>query len=383
MNTLKDLSLKHQKKWFSWREALHRTPELSDQEFQTTEYILDRLTELGLEDISRPLPTGAAALIRGAEEGPTLLLRADVDALPIQEETGAPFASEHEGVMHACGHDIHMTTVLAAADLLTGLKDRIKGQVRLVFQPAEEGEGGADRMIKMGVMENPKVDACLAMHVWPTLPMGTVCTRAGALMASPDEFYVHIMGKGGHAALPHLCIDPIKLGAKIVSAFEKVSKEHPAVITVASFHAGTCNNVIPDDAMLTGTVRALDREVRKAVHQALEKAASEICEETGATCEFRYEYRYPPLINDKGVTEGFRQSALKHLSPDSLRELEAPEMTGEDFSYFAEKAPSAMFLLGCQDEKGTPLHHPKFLPPHELISTGALLMAQYALDFLS
>lgn len=383
MNTLKNLASEHQEKWFSWREALHRIPELSDQEFKTTEYIVERLKELGAEDISRPLPTGVTALIRGAESGPTVLLRADIDALPITEETGAPFASLHEGVMHACGHDMHMTTVLAAADLLIQHKEQLKGNVRLVFQPAEEGEGGADRLIQKGVMEEPKVDACLAMHVWPTLPMGTVYTRDGALMASPDEFYVHIIGKGGHAALPHLCIDPIKLGAKIALAFEKVSKEFPAVITVASFHAGTCNNVIPDDAMLTGTVRAFDREMRKAIHKALEKASTEICEELGAKCEFRYEYRYPPLINDKEVTEGFRRSALKQLSPDLLCTLEKPEMTGEDFSYFAEKAPATMFLTGCRDEKGTPLHHPKFLPPKELITTGALLMAQYVLDFLS
>ncbi|MBC7765441.1 MAG: amidohydrolase [Hyphomonadaceae bacterium] len=372
------------------RRTLHQHPELSSQEFQTSVFIQQKLIGLDIAVTAPIFNTGVMGLLCGNGEGKTLAIRADMDALPITEANDVPYRSQNDGVMHACGHDVHMTVALGAAMVLSQMKEHFNGNVKLLFQPAEEGEGGALPMIEAGVLQNPTVDACIGAHVWAGIPVGKVGLALGATMASPDEFDLTIYGKGGHGAMPHLCIDPIVIGAKVVDALQTVVSRRvdplkPAVVTVASFHAGTAHNIIPETAQLKGTVRTLDPVLRLEVKQIIEQTIEGIVRGMGGTYDFKYAFRYPPLINDANITHQMSQSVTKILGNDALLWQDKPSMAGEDFAYFAQKVPSTFFNLGCTPlncEKPHPLHHPSFDVDEQCIKTGVAVMVQFALDFL-
>ncbi len=371
------------------RRKLHRIPETAFEEVQTSKFIQNKLTEYGIpfEVVAK---TGVVGLIKGGKQGKTVLLRADIDGLPITEEAAVDYKSEIDGHMHACGHDIHTTCLLGAAKLLNDIKSELCGNVKLVFQPAEEGVGGALPMINDGVMENPHVDAAFALHVEPMEEVGNIQIRDGAIMASPDDFELTVHGVGGHGAYPHTCVDPIVTASMIVNAYQTIVSRHfdpmtPAVVSVCSFNAGSCTNVIPDSAHLTGTARSLDKQTREKLMYLLEKIAVDTAASMGAKCEFEFKPLYPPTINSKAMNKIVTGAAEKLDIVKNVVELESASMAGEDFAYFIERVPGAYFKLGVGNKaKGInyPIHSPKFTADESALPIGAALMAQIAADYL-
>ncbi|MBE7030554.1 MAG: amidohydrolase [Ruminococcaceae bacterium] len=368
------------------RRDLHAHPEVEFDLPYTADAICAFLDEHGISYQRDIAKSGICALIQGDYPGKTLLLRADMDALPVTEETGLSFASVHEGNMHACGHDIHVATVAAAGVLLHGMRSSLCGNVKLIFQPAEEGVGGAEPMIAEGIMENPHVDAALAMHVSPLSPAGVIEVKSGACMASPDHFYLTIYGKGTHGAEPQNGINPVAAGAEIVSALYRAVGEVAAdesVFSVCCFNGGTATNVIPDTAFIGGTFRSFSQEEREQVEQTMDREISAICARYGATYDFNYVYLYPPVINHPELTVAFAASAKKVVGEQGIKWLEKPFMLGDDFAYFGKSVPACYFRGGCAPTlPAEPLHSPRFMADENCIEAGALAMVQFALDFL-
>ena len=370
------------------RRALHKIPELSGEEFETAKYIREKLSECGIP-YECVAGTGTAALIKGKMPGKTILLRADIDALPIDEENDLPFKSEHKGVMHACGHDIHAACVLYAGKILNGMKESLCGNVRLIFQPREETDGGAEPMIEEGVMENPHVDACVALHVEPLEKCGYIQIKNYAIMASPDDFEIEIKGHSGHGATPHECINPINAAAMICNEYAKVASTYfsaqvPCVVTVCAINAGNCPNVIPEKAAILGTARSLDEDTREKLADILEKIAKDICKLTGTECRFVFNRRFPPTINDAGMNELVANASKKVSGVKGITYLENASMCGDDFAYFARKAPSSYFKLGVgNDDIKEPIHSKGFLADENALPIGAEVLVQTVLDFLN
>lgn len=368
------------------RRALHKIPEVAFCEEKTSGFVAERLMELGLEVKTGLARWGVTGLLRGRSPGPTVMLRADMDALPIQEETGLEFASSYPGVMHACGHDGNMAMVLGAAKVLSGLKDLLKGNVKFVFQPAEEGACGAKPMIEEGVMEEPRVQWALGCHLWPNLPEGTVGVKAGPLMAAMDRFDIRILGKGGHGAMPHLCVDALEVGTQVVGALQRIVSRkmnplEPSVVTVGSFHSGTAFNVIPQEAQLSGTTRTFNREIWKAWPQRLERVIKGVCDAMGAGYELRYTQGCPPLVNDPEVAQRVRSCATSVVGPENVMEPQ-PTMGGEDMSYFLERVPGCYYFLGVGREGAMPVHNPRFDFNEEVLLIGAELHCKVVLDLM-
>lgn len=370
----------------SIRENLHRFPETEFNEFKTCEIIRNELDKLNIE-YEECTQTGTVAIIRGKQEGKTVLLRADIDALPIKEETDLEFKSQNDGFMHACGHDIHTACLLGAAKILNEMKNNLCGNIKFIFQPAEEGSGGAKPMIDEGVLDNPKVDAAFALHVEPLEKVGNIQIRNGAIMASPDEFYIHVKGKGGHGSAPHQCVDPIAISAAIISDFQAIVRESvnpmiPCVVSVCSIHSGNCPNVIPSEAFMEGTVRTLDNDTRFKIAKILEKRACNIAEKMGGKCFFTYKALYPPVINDENMNKIVIQAANK--LGVGIVNLPFAAMAGDDFSYFAEAVPSAYFKLGVgNDIINYPIHSPHFDADEKSYEIGSKIMAQIAVEYLN
>ncbi len=371
------------------RRELHRIPEICFEEYKTSAFIQNKLTEYGIP-FQIMAKTGVVGLIQGEKPGKTILLRADMDGLPIQEEADVPYTSEHEGFMHACGHDVHVTCLLGAAKLLYNMKSSLSGNVKLVFQPAEEGEGGALPMIKAGVLENPHVDAAFALHVEPLAEVGTLQFKNGSIMASPDDFEFTVFGKGGHGGAPHKCVDPILAAAMIINNFQAVVSRDmnpmlPCVVSVCAIHAGTCHNVIPDSAHVLGTARALDPDTRRFLAERLEKVAVDTAKALRAECEFTFEPLYPPVINDKEMT-ALAAEAAKELQ--CIREniwLEEASMAGDDFSYFIENIPGSYFKLGVGNKEDgicEPIHSSKFRIDEKALPIGTAVLTQIAVKYL-
>lgn len=369
---------------------LHKIPEISFCEFKTSQYIQNKLTEYGIK--FRVLSgTGICADIKGEKDNilceKTVLLRADIDALPIEEKSGVEFASEHKGYMHACGHDAHTVCLLGAAKLLNANRDIFSGTVRIIFQPAEEGDGGALPMIQENVLEN--VNAAFALHVEPLEEAGNIQVKYGSLMASPDDFELTVTGKGGHGAYPHKCIDPILTASMIVNAYQTAVSRHidpmtPAAVSVCSFHAGNCTNAIPDTAHLTGTARSLDYKTRKELMYILEKIAVDTASSMGAECDFVFKPLFPPVINDKKMTDIVVKTA-EELGM-GVTWLEKASMAGDDFAYFLEKVPGSYFKLGVGNkEKGIiyPIHSPMFRIEESVLHLGSAALADTAVNFLA
>lgn len=378
------------------RHKIHQNPELSFKEFDTQNLISDRLSELGISHETGIAKTGVLATITGTKPtynntARTVLIRGDMDALPVQEDTNLEFASTNNGVMHACGHDIHTSTLLCCADVLSKNKDKFSGTVKLMFQPGEETTGGAEPMIKSGVLDNPKVDTCIALHIEPLLYVGQVRLKDGAAYSSPDEFSIKIIGKGGHAAYPHKCIDPIVIAANVVSELQTISSRmidpfEPVVVSVCSIHGGTAFNVIPDEVSILGTARSFSPDTRDKLEEKIETVVKNICNLHGASYEYQFTRLFPSLINDKETINRLTKSANKFLDPENIIIGGNPTAAGEDFSYLALNVPSsALFWLGSTNpgEKIHPLHSDKLIASDECIKLGAEIFLGYTFDFLS
>jgi amidohydrolase len=343
------------------RHRLHQIPELGYEEHKTAAAIRAELRRLGIAFVEGPAtaPTATIAWI-GDTAKPCIALRTDIDALPIREQTGLPYSSTHEGNMHACGHDGHMTTLVTAAAVLKQPAD--KGElgvcVKLIFQPAEEGGGGADRLVKAGVLDGrigPKVSAIFGLHGWPALKVGVVATKAGALLAATDKFHVTFIGKGCHAAFPHTGTDPIVAAAEAVLSLQQfVSREidptEPAVVTVGIFRAGTAENVIPDTALIEGTARTLTPGLRVKIKESIQRRCAGVAHANGCTLDFQWEDGYPPTINDAAMTDYVAKVAKATLGADRFLFVPRAAMGGEDFAYYLEQVPGCFFLVGVEPE---------------------------------
>jgi len=368
------------------RRDLHRIPETAYTERKTSAYVTDVLTGEGLQVQTGIARFGVVGLMDTKRPGPTLMIRADMDALPIEEETGLPFASIHQGAMHACGHDAHMTMVLGAARVLKKINDGLDGNIKFVFQPAEEGPGGAKPMIDAGVMENPEVDYALGCHVWPSIPEGNIGIKPGVFMAAMNRFDIRIMGEGGHGAMPHLCIDALEVGTQVVSALQRIVSRHmnpldPTVLTIGEFHAGTAFNVIPNEAVMSGTTRTFDTETWRTWDARIEKIVRGVCESMGARYELNFQFSYPPTINHEAFSQTVRACAEKAVGKDRVVEPE-PTMGGEDMSYYLQKAKGCFFALGVGREGDVNLHHSKFDFNEDVLLLGVEMYCRVALDLL-
>jgi amidohydrolase len=367
------------------RRYLHKYPETDFIEFVTSKYIQEKLSDYDIP-FEIKATTGIVGIIRGAKPGKTVLLRADIDGLPIKEESKVEFASERDGYMHACGHDIHATCLLGAAKILNEMKDNISGNIKLVFQPAEEGAGGALPMIEEGIMENPHVDAAFALHVEPLENVGNIQIKNGSIMASPDDFEIIIHGVGGHGAHPEECVNPLSVGARILEKYHTLANDYnlPCVVTICSFNGGSCRNVIPDSAVITGTARSLDPVTRKKLVELLKKIAFNIADGMNAKLDFNFNVLFPPVVNDEAMNGIVAKSAEK-LGLNVVH-LENASMAGDDFSYFGERVPASYFKLGVGNKAiGAcyPIHSPRFKADENALPLGAAIMAQIAIDYLN
>lgn len=374
------------------RRYLHRHPELSYQEHETADFIQKKLREYGIPYRSEIAGTGILGIIKGKHEGRTVALRADMDALPIQEENDHSYVSVHEGVMHACGHDAHMAMLLGAAKILKNLQDEIYGTVLLVFQPAEEKSpvGGAIPMMEAGVFEDFMPDVIYAQHVWPYLPAGQIGIRDREMLGASDNFKVILKGVGGHASLPHLTTDPIvTAGFLIVSLQTIVSRSldprHPSVLTIGSIHGGTAHNVIGNTVTLEGSIRTFGEDTRKRIKERFYEITTNVAEMYNNEVEIDYQEGYPATVNTPRWARLARRSAQNLFGKDATPMIE-PAMASEDFSRFLEKIPGAYIFLGAQmenseEQKG--LHDPRFNINEEVLPMGAAFLAKVAIDTLN
>ena len=371
------------------RHDVHQHPELAYQEFETSRLVAEVLAGLDLELRTGVAGTGVVGLLRGGGEGRTVMLRADMDALPVQEETQLSYQSRIPGRMHACGHDGHVAGLLGAAMILNDLRDSFAGNVKLVFQPAEESEGGALRMIQEGVLENPRVDAAFGCHLWGSLEEGTMHICPGPMMAAVDTFWFRIQGQGGHGAVPHLAVDPITLAAQAISFMQtivsrRIDPLEPAVLTLASIHSGSANNIIPESADVTGTIRTFKPELRSLILRDIENILKGVTEAQGASYAFGLTTSYPSVDNDPGMVQVMSRAFARLLGEDRVDPRMPPIMVSEDFSYYTKAVPSAFAFIGIAKDKEHPVfqHHPRFQWDDENLKVLAQGLAQTAIDFL-
>ena len=378
------------------RRYIHMHPELSFREYNTSSFIQKKLDEMGIKYVSGIAENGICAYIYGnknieSESMKSILIRADMDALPIDEVSDKPYKSQNKDVMHACGHDAHVAVLLGVCKVLNNFKDKFGGVVKAVFQPGEETSGGALPMIEEGVLENPHTDVCVALHCDSDLDCGTIRVKPGSLYASPDDFRITVKGKGGHGAEPHNCIDPIMISASIIQALNNlISRETDpfdnAVISVGSIHGGSATNIIPDSVEIQGTARSLTNEVRGFLKKRIGETAEGICKTFGAECEYEYTELFPPLINDEKLAEDVYDSACRSIGKDKCVWGGAPTMAGEDFSYFSQNRPSVLFKLGCRNKSlgiVSLIHHSSFDIDENCLKTGVKVFVGFVLDYLN
>ncbi len=356
------------------RRELHENPELSYQEHETAARIEHELRAAGL-DPTRPTETSVLCRVRTGRPGPVLMLRADMDALPVREDTGHSFASRNDRVMHACGHDGHLAILVGVARALGALAGRLTGEVRLLFQHAEEPlPSGAPELIEHGVLDG--VDAIVGLHLWSSLPVGRIAATAGPTMASTDYFDITITGRGGHAGMPHDTVDPISVGAHLVTSLQHIvaREANPAdalVVAVTGFHGGEHNAVVPESARLHGTVRALDERVRRAAALRIDEVARGVAATHRAEAEVSYTFGSPAVVNDAELAAVGQRVVSHHVGPDALVEP-APVMAGEDFAWYQERVPGMFFLVGAG--KPYPHHHPRFDIDEDALPVGMTLL---------
>ena len=373
------------------RHTIHANPELSFQEFETSNFVASELTKLNIPFTQGMAGTGIVALIEG--KNPTkkyLAIRSELDALPITEINDAPYKSKNEGIMHACGHDVHTAALLGVAHIMNELRNEWEGSLKLIFQPGEEMHpGGGSMMIAEGVLSNPKVDAILALHVYPHLPAGVVGFRSGQYMASTDEIHIEIEGKGGHAALPHQTIDPIAISAQIIVALQQVISRRsnpiiPSVLSFGKISGGTVNNVIPDKVEIAGTLRTMDENWRAEAHDLIKEIVTNTASAFGAKATVDIPKGYPSLFNDEKLTEQVRGFAKEFLGEENVRQLSL-RMTADDFAFYGQEIPGCYFRLGTNtnNEKHTAsVHNAHFDIDENALKTGVGLMSYAAYSYL-
>lgn len=374
------------------RRHIHEHPELSNEEFKTTELIKEKLTEYGVEIVDIGLKTGVVGILRGKNPGKTVAIREDIDALPMQELTGLPYASQTANVCHSCGHDIHTTTLLYTAKVLSQLKEELNGNVMFLFQPAEEKGSGAKQLVECGFYNVLKPDVFVGLHVSPEFDAGSIGLKKGPANASCDTFAIKITGKGGHGAHPENCVDPIMISAYILTQLQTiVSREnhpiHPAVLTIGSIHGGQANNVIPDYVDMGGTLRSLEPESRQAMQEAIDRITISCASAMRGKAEVTWNKGMPPLVNDTPIVDGIRAAAQKLLPADAIKTIADPSLGSEDFSYlFPAYGPGAQFSLGCGNDSDPNtrhgLHNSKNVFDEGCLAVGTAVLVQYARDFL-
>ncbi|HSK73075.1 MAG TPA: amidohydrolase [Pyrinomonadaceae bacterium] len=387
-----------------WRRHLHQYPELSNREFKTAKYVEDHLRKLGLEVRTGVAKTGVVGILKGSQPGPVIGLRADMDALPVTERVNIPYASKEKaeyngqqvGVMHACGHDTHVAMLMGAAEVLSGMKDRIKGTVVFIFQPAEEGppegeEGGAPLMVKEGVMDNPKIDAIFGIHINSLTEIGKIKYKSGAIMASADWFSIKVKGRQTHGAYPWNGIDPIAVAAQIINGLQMIVSRRseltkaPVVITVGKINGGVRENIIPEELVMAGTIRTLDSAMQKDVHAKVRQTAEKIAESMGATAEVSFDTKTLVTYNTPELVKKMLPSLEKAAGKENVVENEWV-MGAEDFSYYGEKAPSFFFFLGGmpkgKDPKDAAPHHtPDFFIDDSRLDVGVKAFVNLVFDY--
>jgi len=393
----KESAKKLHQKIIEWRRDLHRIPETGVDTPQTEAYVCAELDKMGIPYRKGLGRHGVAALLEGKNKKTVFAVRADMDGLPIREETGLPFASEN-GNMHACGHDAHAAMGLGTAKLLSDVKDQLEGSVLFIFQPGEEGcpdgPGGAKRMLDDGAFDDPVPSAMVGLHtgcIWKDFVPGEIGYRSGGIMACMDRFEILVKGKGSHGAYPHGSIDAISITGQLISELQTiVSREidplEPAVVSLGEVHAGTAFNIIPGECRITGTVRALNQETREFLARRIEEVASGVASSMRGSIEFKYGWEGPaPVMNDPSMTEELRLAAAKIVGEEKVREIARPSMGGEDIAFFLEKAPGTFFYLpGCNEEKGQtwPHHNSKFDIDEDVLWIGPAVMATMVFDWL-
>jgi len=370
------------------RRDIHRNPEMGFQETRTSRLVQDHLKALGVKP--RVMGgTGVTGLIEGKGAGKTLMVRCDLDALPIVEENEVDFASANHGVMHACGHDFHTAILLGTTKSLVQ-EPPARGRVKLNFQPAEEGLNGAGAMIRDGIMDNPRVDAVLGYHIWQEIPVGKVGVVTGPAMATVDRFNVTVTGKGGHAAYPSRSVDPVVAAAQIVTALQSIVARNvdpvdTAVVTVGAIHAGTAFNIIPPLVKMEGTVRTFSREAGREVPRRFKEVVTGVARAMGARAEIEYVREHPALVNDAGMSEFMREVVRDVVGARNLYKDAKPSMGGEDHAAYQEIVPGCYVFVGAGRRKGEvfPHHHPKFNPDEDVLEIGVALMSEAARRWLA
>jgi amidohydrolase len=393
-------------KLVEWRRYFHEHPELSNREVKTSSRIAEQLKALGLEVQYPVAKTGVVALLKGAKPGPVVALRADMDALPVTERNSLPFASkvtdtfggQQTGVMHACGHDAHMSILLAVAEILAKNKAELKGTVKFIFQPAEEGvpaaemPAGAELMVREGVLENPKVDAIFGLHVQSLLPSGQLAYRAGGLMAAVDGVDIKVMGQGAHGATPWDSVDPIVISSQIIQGLQTIVSRQTeltkagAVITIGSMHGGIRRNIIPESVMLEGTIRTFDDDMQKKVHEKIKLTAEKIAESAGGKAKVDIQIMYPATINDVPLTDKMVPSLIRAAGKENVV-VTQPVTMAEDFSFYQRKVPGFFFFLGAYPKemnlKVQPTHHTAdFMIDEKSMITGVKALVNLTIDYM-
>ena len=391
----------------AWRRDLHANPELGNREFRTGKLVAEHLRKLGFDEVKESVAyTGVVGVLKGDKPGPCVALRADMDGLPVTEETDVPFKSlvrtmwngAEAGVMHACGHDTHVAILMGVAEMLSQMRSEIHGSVKFIFQPAEEmppigEEGGAKLMIEQGCMQNPKVDAIFGLHITSKMHTNTIGYRVGPLMASADQFRIFIRGNQTHGAQPWSGVDPIVVGAQVVLGLQTIVSrkmnltEEPSVVTVGSFQAGNRSNIIPDEAKMEGTIRSFDEKHREEIHQFVEKITTLIAESGGAKAHVHIAKGYPVTVNDEALTN-WAVPVLKRIATEASVGVCPKTCGAEDFAYYQQEVPGVFFFIGCtpkdQDCKYAPSNHsPRFYVDESGLKVGVKSLAALALDWLS
>ncbi|MCZ2458362.1 MAG: amidohydrolase [Chitinophagales bacterium] len=389
-----------------WRRDLHQHPELGNHEFRTSKIVADFLKSLGMEVKEGIAKTGVVGILRGGSPGPCIALRADMDGLPITEKSNVPFASKERsiyngqevGVMHACGHDSHVAIMMSVAKVLSDMKKDLKGTVKFIFQPAEEGppegeEGGAKLMVKEGVMDDPKVDAVFGLHIWSSLEAGKIYYKPGSFMASSDWFSIKVKGKGSHGASPWQGVDPIVVSAQIIESLQTIVSRQseltkaPVIITVGKIEGGVRSNIIPDDCTMYGTIRTLDPKMQSKVHEKIRRTVTNIAEASGATAEVVIDTKTLVTYNDPGLVTKMLPSLQTAAGKDNV--IESEWQTGaEDFSYYGTKAPAFFFFLGgmpkgMDPQKAPPHHTSEFYIDESGFKTGIMAFCDLVVDYMN
>jgi amidohydrolase len=376
-------------KLISWRRDFHAHPELDYELFRTNEKVTDFLKAEGIE-YNITAKTGICAIIRGAKEGKTVALRGDMDALPLMDEKKCEYSSKNTGKMHACGHDVHTTILMGAAKLLNSVKDEIQGNIKLFFEPAEETTGGARLMIADGVLENPKVDAVIGLHVHEGIEVGKIGIKEGVVHAASNPFTIKINGRGGHGAHPDTTIDPIVIACNLINTLQTVisrelSPTDPAVLTIGYIHGGTAQNIIPEEVKIGGIIRTMKTEQREYVKKRLTEITEGVVSSMRGRCEIVIEESYPCLYNDDKILKVVKESAESVIGKEKVKILQSPNMGVESFSYFSLERPSAFYFLGCRnEEKGivNPAHGSLFDVDEDCIPIGVAIQCESAIRML-